>query len=250
MSALGDLTDPHLLEERGGPFGAAWVYMSKYLVRVSKSGLSAHVWTGEDTACKMWSSGGLLSKGVRLSSTQMGRRLCKICAQESGEVDNPGVAPEENINALLRGLEVPSGGGSTPKQKPKKKRNQGSQVKPQLPQKIRVSQSAAYVRGIDVRADDFLQTYEWRRVRMEALKMYGARCQCCGASPADGAVMNVDHIKPRKLFPHLALSLDNLQILCHECNHGKGNWDMTDWRTPEVGIDDLDEDAKAHLRSI
>lgn len=29
----------------------------------------------------------------------------------------------------------------------------------------------------------------------------------------------------------LALSLENLQVLCAECNHGKGNWDMTDWRT-------------------
>ena len=69
-----------------------------------------------------------------------------------------------------------------------------------------------------------------RMVRMMALKQYGARCQCCGATPAMGAVMNVDHIKPRKLFPHLALEVSNLQILCHECNHGKGNWDMTDWR--------------------
>lgn len=77
----------------------------------------------------------------------------------------------------------------------------------------------------------FLQTYEWRKVRMEALKKYGARCQCCGATPATGAIMNVDHIKPRKIFPELALSVDNLQVLCHECNHGKGNWDMTDWRT-------------------
>ena len=79
-------------------------------------------------------------------------------------------------------------------------------------------------------SDDFLSTYEWRRVRMQALKAYGARCQCCGASPKTGATINVDHIKPRKLFPALALSLDNLQVLCHECNHGKGNWDMTDWR--------------------
>ena len=77
---------------------------------------------------------------------------------------------------------------------------------------------------------DFLQSFEWRKVRMEALKKYGAKCQCCGATPAHGAVMNVDHIKPRKLFPHLALDLNNLQVLCHDCNHGKGNWDMTDWR--------------------
>lgn len=83
---------------------------------------------------------------------------------------------------------------------------------------------------VDVKGGAFLSTYEWRKVRMMALKKYGARCQCCGASPKDGAVMNVDHIKPRKLFPNLALDLDNLQILCHECNHGKGNWDKTDWR--------------------
>ena len=81
-----------------------------------------------------------------------------------------------------------------------------------------------------VASDEFLSTYEWRRVRMMALKKYGPRCQCCGATPADGAVMNVDHIKPRKLFPSLALDINNLQILCHNCNHGKGNWDQTDWR--------------------
>jgi 5-methylcytosine-specific restriction endonuclease McrA len=78
--------------------------------------------------------------------------------------------------------------------------------------------------------DGFLATYEWRRLRMEALKKYGPKCMCCGATPATGAVMHVDHIKPRKLFPELALALDNLQILCHECNHGKGNWDQSDWR--------------------
>jgi 5-methylcytosine-specific restriction endonuclease McrA len=90
---------------------------------------------------------------------------------------------------------------------------------------------------INVKTDSFLQTYEWRRVRMEALKKYGPRCQCCGATPATGAIMNVDHIKPRKLFPQLALDVDNLQILCHECNHGKGNWDMTDWRATENSSD-------------
>lgn len=87
------------------------------------------------------------------------------------------------------------------------------------------------VAGVDVASDAFLSTYEWRKVRMEALKKYGPRCQCCGATPATGAVMNVDHIKPRKKWPSLALDVNNLQILCHDCNHGKGNWDDTDWRT-------------------
>jgi len=95
----------------------------------------------------------------------------------------------------------------------------------------------------------FLESYEWRRVRMQALKSYGARCQCCGVTPADGARMNVDHIKPRKLFPELALDVSNLQVLCHDCNHGKGNWDMTDWRVPlktEWTVREPDEAWAAH----
>jgi 5-methylcytosine-specific restriction endonuclease McrA len=84
--------------------------------------------------------------------------------------------------------------------------------------------------AIDVKSDDFLSTYEWRRLRMEVLIKHGRRCVCCGATPMTGAVMNVDHIKPRKLFPELALDINNLQVLCGECNHGKGNWDMTDWK--------------------
>lgn len=80
---------------------------------------------------------------------------------------------------------------------------------------------------------------------MAVLQKYGARCQCCGATPADGVKMNVDHIKPRKLFPQLALDVNNLQVLCEVCNHGKGNWDMTDWRG-EPG----DLEGKEHIRSI
>jgi len=87
-----------------------------------------------------------------------------------------------------------------------------------------------------IASDAFLETYEWRRVRMVALKKHGARCQCCGATPKDGAKMNVDHIKPRRVYPELALDVNNLQVLCDACNHGKGNWDMTDWREKqEVG---------------
>lgn len=84
-------------------------------------------------------------------------------------------------------------------------------------------------------SDAFLQNYEWRRLRMEVIKERGARCECCGATPQkDGIRINVDHVKPRKLFPAMALDKANLQVLCEECNHGKGNWDQTDWRGPEV----------------
>lgn len=76
----------------------------------------------------------------------------------------------------------------------------------------------------------FLNSYEWRVLRMQALVKYGAKCMCCGASKETGATINVDHIKPRLTHPELALDINNLQVLCSECNHGKSNWDSTDWR--------------------
>jgi hypothetical protein len=88
-------------------------------------------------------------------------------------------------------------------------------------------------RNLSVNTDEFLASYEWKRVRMQVLKRDGAKCRCCGATPATGAVMNVDHIKPRRDFPEMALDPNNLQVLCGDCNHGKGNWDTTDWRAGE-----------------
>jgi len=81
------------------------------------------------------------------------------------------------------------------------------------------------------KVNKFYSTYEWRKVRYEVLKRDGARCLLCGASRKDGAVLNVDHIKPLKKFWSLRLDPENLQTLCSACNHGKGNLDETDWRT-------------------
>lgn len=86
--------------------------------------------------------------------------------------------------------------------------------------------------------DEFLASYAWRRLRMEVIKERGRRCECCGATPADGVTaINVDHIKPRRLYPELALVKSNLQVLCGVCNHGKGNWDETDWRDAAPTVD-------------
>jgi ferredoxin len=80
------------------------------------------------------------------------------------------------------------------------------------------------------RRKDFHSTKEWRDLRYQALAKHGNSCQCCGRSPAVGAVMHVDHIKPKVFYPHLCLSLDNLQVLCDQCNLGKSYKDQTDWR--------------------
>jgi hypothetical protein len=83
-----------------------------------------------------------------------------------------------------------------------------------------------------IKSNDFLLTDEWRDLRKSVVSHYGTRCMCCkrDPTPGNGLYVNVDHIKPRKTHPQLALLFDNLQVLCNICNKGKGNWDTTDWR--------------------
>jgi 5-methylcytosine-specific restriction endonuclease McrA len=73
---------------------------------------------------------------------------------------------------------------------------------------------------------NFLQSKEWKLLRKDALQKYGKKCHKCGSIKN----INVDHIKPRKFYPELALDFNNLQILCSFCNKNKGNKNCKDYR--------------------
>ena len=96
--------------------------------------------------------------------------------------------------------------------------------KSQPKEKPKFEPTPAYQQGM---GKLFYKTREWRELRYKVLVRIGKKCQCCGEI---NGYIHVDHIRPRSLFPELELDENNLQVLCHECNHGKGNWDMTDWR--------------------
>jgi 5-methylcytosine-specific restriction endonuclease McrA len=74
-------------------------------------------------------------------------------------------------------------------------------------------------------AHPFYSRMEWRLLRGQILCVH-KECQKCG-SEVD---LQIDHIKPRWKYPHLALEKDNLQVLCEPCNMEKGHMDETDWR--------------------
>ena len=85
-------------------------------------------------------------------------------------------------------------------------------------------------------ADSFYRSYKWRRLRVDTLETNRQRygmlaCECCGKM-GDGAV-HVDHIYPRSTHPELALDPANLQVLCEDCNVGKGTAYTTTWRGSE-----------------
>ena len=75
----------------------------------------------------------------------------------------------------------------------------------------------------------FYKSKAWRKLRYQVLLLRGPVCCLCGATRKDGVVLHVDHIKPRYQYPELELDIDNLQVLCEDCNMGKGGSDDTNW---------------------
>lgn len=81
-----------------------------------------------------------------------------------------------------------------------------------------------------ISSKEFYSSNKWRELRYIALQQSEGTCTLCGARASDGVQLHVDHIKPRSTYPELQYDLDNLQILCEDCNLGKSNYDDTDWR--------------------
>lgn len=82
----------------------------------------------------------------------------------------------------------------------------------------------------------FYETWDWKQARYRVLQKYGPVCMLCGSTRSDFDMRGrpvricVDHIKPISQYWELRLDETNLQVLCHDCNKGKGAWDNTDWR--------------------
>ncbi len=100
------------------------------------------------------------------------------------------------------------------------------------PARLKVTRTVEYhyAETDNARLAEFYASREWKLMRYEALRSHGGQCQCCGASPAHGKRLNVDHIKPLRVFWDLRLDLNNLQVLCEDCNEGKGARHADDWR--------------------
>lgn len=114
---------------------------------------------------------------------------------------------------------------------------------------LKASQPKRFAPSPDKRKS-FYASWEWKKLRMQALQRDGHRCGSCGASPKDGIRIVVDHIKPLGNFWELRLVLSNLQVLCDDCNRGKGDWLHTDFRSHEDGWTEETDSLMAEFRAI
>jgi len=127
------------------------------------------------------------------------------------------------------GIGIACVGGNGPRLSSHQERHRGTNAK------MLARIDAAQARVLAGKAVGFYRTPAWREARYQALKRAGGACQCCGARASLGKPLHVDHIKPRSRFPDLELDVTNLQVLCDDCNLGKGAGDETDWRPEEGG---------------
>ncbi|MDY0855471.1 HNH endonuclease [Bacillus thuringiensis] len=76
----------------------------------------------------------------------------------------------------------------------------------------------------------FYKSKEWRALRLKAIERAKNECEHCkqkGKVTTRDTLdkrgrkmkMDVNHIKPVKTHPHLALDLDNLEYLCVRCHN-------------------------------
>ena len=70
-------------------------------------------------------------------------------------------------------------------------------------------------------AEAFYESPEWKAVRAAVIEEQGASCRDCGAAIDSDGEVTVGHTLARSEYPHLALSRDNLRVLCRSCNSRK-----------------------------
>ena len=73
--------------------------------------------------------------------------------------------------------------------------------------------------------ESFYKSEEWKALREKVFQKYPAICMRCGSKNN----LAVDHVKPRFKYPELKLDIDNLQILCRDCNYFKGVKEGPEW---------------------
>lgn len=82
---------------------------------------------------------------------------------------------------------------------------------------------------------DFYKSNTWRRLRFEILEANErdneGRCALCKRNDRP---MEVDHVVPRSIDKKKELDKKNLQVLCEDCNRGKSNRSVTDFRSKRL----------------
>lgn len=60
-----------------------------YLLNPNKHKSAAHLWTGSNTVCKMYGSGGMNKRRQKVSVITLGKPICTMCLAVNGRSKKP-----------------------------------------------------------------------------------------------------------------------------------------------------------------
>ena len=78
--------------------------------------------------------------------------------------------------------------------------------------------------------ENIYQSTRWADIKKVIYSLYDFKCMKCGTNQNE---MHVDHICPVSKYPAMKWSINNLQLLCKNCNMEKSNVNENDYRTLE-----------------
>ena len=78
--------------------------------------------------------------------------------------------------------------------------------------------------------ENIYQSTRWADIKRTVYYLYEFRCMKCGTKEKE---MHVDHICPVSKYPAMKWSINNMQLLCRDCNMEKSNLNEIDYRTLE-----------------
>ena len=79
MRPLGEGRKPRLIT-----LGEPMDKNNQYLLNPKKKKSAAHIWTGSDTACRMYSTGGMVKRKQEVVSQPLGKPICQMCINSLG----------------------------------------------------------------------------------------------------------------------------------------------------------------------
>lgn len=73
--------------------------------------------------------------------------------------------------------------------------------------------------------DRMWQNYRHPDIKEALFQASHNKCAFCESKPAESGNIEIEHFKPKSLYPQLAFAWENLLPVCRKCNESKSSWD-------------------------
>ncbi len=90
--------------------------------------------------------------------------------------------------------------------------------------------------------------YSFKKYKNDLFQEFDGKCCYCGVKAFSPQMVDIEHFKPKSLYPDLANDISNLLIACRECNISKGAAFPLDENGEALLINPREEKFSEHIK--